>query len=291
MRSILSLVATLFGIAFAIPSRRSDHVVHETRAAEPIHWVNTGRLDSNKMLPMKFALAQQNLHKLEEMLMSVSHPESPKYAQHFTATEVIDTFAPSEETIAAVTNWLIDSGFSRDRLRLSLNKGWIHVNASTFEVENLLRTEYHVYSHPSGDTQIGEQCHYFPSQTNDLFIVGCHNYSLPSYLREHIDLIRPTVHFNHRPSPNALLKRTGGLGRPSSGRGPKQANFPVGITPALETCDQVITLDCLRALYNINYTPKSTDKNTFGIGSLRCISCPSNIHHVTLQLNLHLKHF
>ena len=161
MRSILSIVVTLLGVAFAVPSPSSDHVVHEIRAAEPIHWAKTGRLDSNRVLPMRFGLVQQNLHRLEEMLMSVSHPKSPKYAQHFTPMEVIDTFAPSEETISAVTNWLVDSGFSRDRLRLSPNKGWIYVNASTSEVENLLNTEYHLYSHPSGDTQIGEECPYF----------------------------------------------------------------------------------------------------------------------------------
>ena len=72
---------------------------------------------------MRFGLAQQNFHKVEEILMSVSHPESPTYAQHFTPMQVIGTFAPSEETVAAVTNWLIGSGFSCDRLRLSLNKG------------------------------------------------------------------------------------------------------------------------------------------------------------------------
>ena len=161
-QSILSLILALLGgivlVALAAPpSPRSDHVVHETRAAEPIHWAKTGRLGSNRVLPMRFGLVQQNLHRLEEMLMSVSHPESPKYAQHFTPMEVVETFAPSEETISAVTNWLVDSGFSRDRLRLSHNKGWIHVNASTSEVEKLLDTEYHVYSHPSGDTQIGEE--------------------------------------------------------------------------------------------------------------------------------------
>jgi tripeptidyl-peptidase I len=157
MRSVLPFVVILLGVAFAAPSPPSDHVVHETRAAEPRHWAKTGRLDSNRVLPMRFGLVQQNLHRLEEMLMSVSHPESPKYAQHFTPMEVVDTFAPSEETISAVTNWLVDSGFSRDRLRLSTNKGWIHVNASTSEVENLLNTEYHVYTHPSGETQIGEE--------------------------------------------------------------------------------------------------------------------------------------
>jgi tripeptidyl-peptidase I len=65
-----------------------------------------------------------------------------------------------------------------------------------------------------------------------------------------------------------MLKRAGGLGQPFSGSGPKQASIPVAITPSLENCDEIITLDCLRALYNINYKPRSTDKNTFGIGSL-----------------------
>jgi tripeptidyl-peptidase I len=161
MHSVLLFVVTLLGVGFAVTSPRADHVVHETRAAEPIHWVNIGRLGSDRVLPMRFGLVQQNLDKLEEMLMSVSHPESLKYAQHFTATEVIDAFAPSEETFSAVLTWLIDSGFSRDRLRFSRNKGWIHVNASTFEVEHLLHTEYHVYAHPSGDIQIGKQCSSF----------------------------------------------------------------------------------------------------------------------------------
>ena len=96
---------------------------------------------------------------------------------------------------------------------------------------------------------------------------GCHSYSVPGYLRQHIDLIKPTVHFNHRPAANALQKRNGDL---TARNGPKQANVAVTITPSLENCDKIITLDCLRALYNINYTPISTDKNSFGIGSLCC---------------------
>jgi tripeptidyl-peptidase I len=156
MHSVLSFIVTLLGVALAIPSPRAVPVVHETRALEPVHWTKTRRLESSKVLPMRFGLVQQNLDKLEEMLMSVSHPESPKYAQHFTSKEVVDAFAPSEETISVVTKWLVESGISRDRLRLSHNKGWIHVNASTAEVENLLKAEYHVYAHPSGDTQIGE---------------------------------------------------------------------------------------------------------------------------------------
>jgi tripeptidyl-peptidase-1 len=168
MRSVLSFVVLLLGVASALPSTRSDnvgHQFHET-SLEPAHWTKAGRLDSNKTLPMRFGLVQQNLHRLEEMLMSVSHPDSPNYGQHFTPKEVIDTFAPSEKTISAVTDWLVDSGFSRDRLRLSASKGWIHLNASTSEVENLLNTECHVYTHPSGDTQPGEERPYIHPKNN-----------------------------------------------------------------------------------------------------------------------------
>jgi tripeptidyl-peptidase I len=129
--------------------------------------------------------------------MSVSHPESPKYAQHLTPMEVVDTFAPREETISAITNWLVDSGFSRDRLHLSTNKGWIHVNASTSEVENLLNTEYHIhiYTHPSGNTQIGEECPYVHLKQTILWFPGCYNYSLPRHLKRHVDHVQPTAHF------------------------------------------------------------------------------------------------
>lgn len=155
----LSLFAALLGVALAAPShessRRSPLVLHETRAFEPLDWVPLGRLDSNKVIPMRFGLAQQNLHRVEEMLMEVSHPESPSYGKHYTPAEIVDTFAPSDETITAVTNWLIDSGFAPNRLRLSANKGWILLEATASEVEDLLKAEYHVYSHPSGDQQFG----------------------------------------------------------------------------------------------------------------------------------------
>lgn len=147
----------LAACAIAAPSRRAVvHVVHERRAAEPLSWTQDRRLDPFKILPMRFGLAQQNMHRLEELLMEVAHPESPKYGQHYTAAEVVDTFAPSEDTITAVTEWLIESGFERERLRLAPNKAWIHLNATTLEVEELLKAEYHVYTHSSGDEQFGE---------------------------------------------------------------------------------------------------------------------------------------
>ena len=110
---------------------------------------------------------------------------------------------------------------------------------------------------------------------------GCHNYSLPRHLQQHIDLIKPTVHLNHRSTPNSLLKRTGGLGQPS-GNSPKTSGSPVTITHSLKNCSEQITPDCLRALYKIDYTPCSTDKNTFGIGSLGCLDLDFHVFSMSL---------
>ncbi|TFK85969.1 subtilisin-like protein [Polyporus arcularius HHB13444] len=243
----LSLVA----LASAVPSRqrRSDLVVHERRAAEPLDWVRSRRLEPTAILPMRLGLAQSNLDKLEDMLMSVSHPLSPSYGKHFSPQDVVNTFAPSGETVARVTEWLVESGIAKERLRMSASKGWIAFNATVEEAEALIDAEYHVYTHESGAEQI-----------------GCQSYSVPESIRPHIELIKPSVHFLHRvPSPDQLQKRA--FERPSTHirTGPKTDGRKVTITPSLENCDETITLDCLRALYSIDHTPVSTDKNTFGI--------------------------
>ncbi|KAJ3512115.1 hypothetical protein NLJ89_g3712 [Agrocybe chaxingu] len=258
------LLLVLIGAAIAAPAPHSTHVLHEKRAAEPRGWALTRRLESSKILPMRFGLAQQNLHKLEDMLMSVSLPSSLEYGRHFTPQEIVDIFAPSRETISAVTDWLVDAGLAPQRLRLSSNKAWIHVNVTVLEVESLLKAEYHLYTHPSGAEQIGDYLHHF-SEPGLMSVSGCHNYSVPVQIQKYVDLIKPTVHFNHRPAPNRN-KRASRLGRPSPGNGPKYLDFDAAVTPSLANCNEIITLDCLRALYNINYTLVATGKNTFGVG-------------------------
>ncbi|CAL1713696.1 unnamed protein product [Somion occarium] len=251
MRSwgLISVLSWTIAVTFALPSRRFNHVIHERRAVEPVDWVRTRKLEADKVLPMRFGLTQQNLHRVEEMLMAVSHPNSVDYGKHLSAVDVVNAFAPSVETIAAVTEWLTEAGLHKDRLRLSASKGWIEVNATTEEVEQLLDTEYHVYTHSSGVEQI-----------------SCHSYSVPEHVKAHVDIIKPTAHFNHRvPSDPSRKRSFERIGMPSANTGPKTNGKKVAITPSLENCDQMITPDCLRALYSIDVTPVATDQNSFGI--------------------------
>ncbi|EPQ54887.1 subtilisin-like protein [Gloeophyllum trabeum ATCC 11539] len=249
-------ILALGGLTFAAPSRRANYVVHEKRAAEPSPaWVQSRRLESDKILPMRFGLTQSNLDKVEDILMAVSHPHSADYGKHLSPTEVIEMFKPSSETIEAVKNWLIGSGISPERIRLSGNKGWIELNATVAEAEDLLDTEYHVYEH----------------EESGLEQISCHSYSLPAHVQPHIELVKPTVHFNHRVArdegaPGKLKrKRESSLGKPSPYNGPKTNGEHPSVAPSLDSCDEYITPACLRALYNIYYVPTQTGKNTYGV--------------------------
>ncbi|KAH9932747.1 subtilisin-like protein [Epithele typhae] len=249
--SSLAWALPLVALASALPARRADLVVHERRAFEPLDWVATGRPAVDTVLPLRFGLTQQNLHRLEELLMSVSHPTSASYGQHFSPEDVVELFRPSDVTVASVTEWLVGEGISPDRLKMSASKGWIEVNATIAEAEALLDAQYEEFTHSSGAKQI-----------------SCHSYSVPEAVRPHIDLVKPTVHFLHRiPTSDQLQTRKRSFERPSTHlkQGAKKLSADVTITPSLENCDELITLDCLRALYSIDHTPVSTDKNTFGI--------------------------
>ncbi|KAJ6555036.1 subtilisin-like protein [Mycena vulgaris] len=240
------VLLALASLSTALPSLHSTHVLHEKRAAEPsaAGWMQARRLESRKIIPLRVGLRQRNLHQLEDLLLSVSHPDSPTYGQHWSPAQIVDTFAPESETIEAVKAWLVDAGISSERLRLSPSRGWIAANVTVEEAERLLRTEYHVYEHPSGAEQF-----------------GCHNYSVPTHVREHIDLIKPTVQFNPHVAAPRLKKRA--LKQPNTNL--KTNGVKVNKAATLDTCDEIITPDCLRALYKLHYKPRETKKNTFGI--------------------------
>src|SRR5712672_4749579 len=152
MRLLLQVFA--FCSLVAGLTSRTNYVVHERRAAEPVDWVKTRRLNADKVLPLRIGLAQQHLHELEEILMSVSYPDSPMYGKHWSRERVVEHFAPNKVTTDAVKAWLIDSGFHPDRIRVSPSKGWLDIKATVSEVESLLDAEYHVYTHSSGHEQI-----------------------------------------------------------------------------------------------------------------------------------------
>lgn len=91
--------STLFSAAaFAAAAIASPlghiHTIHEKRNELPHGWTKRSELDRRAVLPMKIALSQSNLDRGWEWLREVSHPESEKYGEHWSAEDVAEAFAP-----------------------------------------------------------------------------------------------------------------------------------------------------------------------------------------------------
>ena len=221
---------------------------------------------------MRVALAQSNLDQGYDHLMDVSHPESKNYGQHWTAQKVAETFAPKQESVDIVTDWLESSGISRHRISRSQSLGWLHFDATVAEAETLLKTEYHLHQHHTGKPH-----------------VACDSYHIPEYLKEHIDFVTPTVHFdskvaqgNPEKEKRAETSGTAAAGVPVQTKAALQIKDPDnGFLPKkgavididnlvdeLEDCNTHITPNCLRALYRFPPGFTANPGNSFGITEL-----------------------
>lgn len=164
----------------------------------------------------------------------------------------------SEESIDSVTAWLTEAGIAPHRIGQHFNKGWVEVqDATVAEIEDLLQTEYYYFDHKHGQSH-----------------VACHEYSVPAELSaNHIDMVMPTVHFDAKvkPSQEELMRKrqkrdglpslygnnTGSLPKPG-----KEIDINA-INADLSGCDEQITPNCLRSLYN--FTTGTYNLSSYGI--------------------------
>lgn len=274
---LTSILTALVAAVDATPlrPRTIHHVVHEERLAARSSWSKSHRLHSAANLPVRIGLTQQNLHRAEELIYDVSHPESPNYGKHWSPAKVIDMFKPKQDAVDSVLEWLQMEGIHPSRIKMSTSKSWITFNATVREMEQLLKTQYHVYKH---------------STAANTRHVACDKYHIPEHLVEHVDFITPTVHFDQRvgqgrknryeelpkDAMSELKKRSaelqkrqnpekGIVGKPDDGSNPKQGAFVDNALMDLSQCDSMITPACLRALYATPPGSLSASNNTLGI--------------------------
>lgn len=254
---VTSLLAAFLATSSASPLS-TPHVVHEKRTSAPHGWVKRAELGRRMVLPMRIALAQENLHKGDDWLMDVSHPTSSKYGQHWSAEDIATAFAPSESTVNAVKDWLSSAGITSERIKQSQSLGWLSFDASVEEAESLLRTKYHVYEH-----QETGQPH-----------IACEDYNIPATLQSKIDFITPTLHFDAKLQPRyaksekekRAVSQHINPGNPSGGNIPKyQPLAKSNLIKELSDCDKQITPNCLRALYKFPPGLTSNPNNSYGI--------------------------
>ncbi|KAH9945437.1 subtilisin-like protein [Epithele typhae] len=216
----------------------------------PQGWSILRRADPNTLVPLRFSLAQRNLDRLDAFLLDVADPASPNYGKHWSPEKVASTFRPSQHAVDAVRTWLaVENGIARDRVAVTRHGGTVALLATVAEAERLLGADFHVYRRAAGGAER----------------VGCHDaHRLPRHVAEHIDFVHPTV---------PTMAGTGGLSSSArSKRAPDSASGHLGtqLTTAADTnttaeCDESVSPDCIRELYDFNYTLVASDKNSAAV--------------------------
>lgn len=189
------------------------------------------------------------------MLYDMADPRSANFGKHMSGKEVHDMFAPAEDSVESVREWLRSSLGSSHAVRIAPNKQWLSFDATIGQLEELLQTKYHEYGRAGAadeDAAVG---------------VGCDEYRVPGHVHEHIDFVTPGVK-------TLDYKRNAKRDMPMqpSGTSPYK-NKPI-VTPVQQPqfqqateniCGFAITPDCIRAMYNVNDTLASNDKTSLGI--------------------------
>lgn len=180
-------------------------------------------------------------------------------------------FAPAQQAVDGVRDWLESSGIEPHRISQSANKQWIQFDAEVSEAEHLLKTKYYHYEHiPTGNMH-----------------VACDEYHVPEHLTNHIDYVTPGLkllgggrasngrHLNGRRS---LMEKRGfrtkanhAFSPPIFGKNVSEILADLGLantsTPAtnLSTCDSMVVPECIMAMYNISRGDKAAAGNELGI--------------------------
>eukprot|EP00753_Platysulcus_tardus_P005849 PLAT13725.4.p1 GENE.PLAT13725.4~~PLAT13725.4.p1 ORF type:complete len:551 (-),score=292.13 PLAT13725.4:810-2462(-) len=222
----LVLLLALLGSAAAVELRMHEALV------VPRGWRRVGDADDSQMLRMTVAVKQQNVQLLEETLLAVSDPDSPRYGQHLTFEQVNELTAPTEENMLAVLGWLETAGVSAADVSASTNGDFIHARVSVAQAEVLLSTQFATYEHGSAPGKLVTR--------------AASDYLLPAAVSAAVDFVAPTVRF---PTPFTMAQS--GQWMSEAAQPPK---FGGDNTPA-----------ALRKLYGVGNVQATSTENLQGV--------------------------
>ncbi|OJT09515.1 Tripeptidyl-peptidase sed3 [Trametes pubescens] len=252
MRSLsVWLSVALATVVIAVPSKDGAHKLKESIPA-PRGWTKSAPAPADHIIELRIALPQPNFAELERHLYEVSDPFHDRYGQHLSKEEVESLVTPEPESVHLVNEWLASHGLYEDSLSRSPAKDWVLVKVPVTLAEEMLKTEYHVWTHDAS----GES------------VVRTTEYSIPEHLDDHVELVQPTTMFSRMRS----LKTTFHINDVQEKVAAAPAAAPPISIPSASgghvdaSCNQTITITCLQQLYNaVGFTPSTKHGNEIGI--------------------------
>uniref|UniRef100_A0A6Q2YVF0 Peptidase S53 domain-containing protein n=1 Tax=Esox lucius TaxID=8010 RepID=A0A6Q2YVF0_ESOLU len=200
----------------------SEHLEADQNILIPDHWAHMGRVRPTEEIELTFALRQQNLDRLEDLLLLVSDPSSPQYGKYLTLEEVTALVRPSQLTQKVVRQWLQSNGVSN--CQTVLTQDFLQCSMTAQVAEAVLP---------------GSEFHRYVSDDHSL-VRSSSLYQVDGDVLQHIDFVGGVHRFPPKGQDlnEVLTKRR------------SEAKFHLGVTPA-----------ALRARYNLTATDVGSAQN------------------------------
>ncbi|KAF3390198.1 Tripeptidyl-peptidase sed4 [Penicillium rolfsii] len=221
------------GLLCALAGQSMAVVWESLAGGVPSTWSLLEKPSADSTMTLSIALTRQNLDQLESKLTKLSTPGQASYGQWLSKDE-IDTHFPVVDD-APVLSWLKNAGISS----IARNGAVIDFTGTVENINKLLDTTFAYY------------------QSGDSVKLRTVEYSIPSDLTEHIDVISPTVFFG---------KMRSAVPVPSKSQEIKARK--ASSTEVSASCQTSITPSCLKEMYNVgDYVPEPSAGSRIGFGS------------------------
>ncbi|KAF1969695.1 tripeptidyl-peptidase 1 precursor [Bimuria novae-zelandiae CBS 107.79] len=173
---------TLPGLASLLllcDARPTSSIVFEKLDSTPVGWAldNSAKIDKDgTFITLKIHLVNQGMDAFHKLAMDIATPGHPQYGNHLDHQTILELTAPKEESVRFVQDWL---NREVSEAKVTVEGDYVTVEATVNSVEKLLKTEYKNFVH--------EQTKAKKLRTLE--------YSLPTALVGHVDMVQPTTFF------------------------------------------------------------------------------------------------
>ncbi|KAG6239764.1 hypothetical protein E4U25_000321 [Claviceps purpurea] len=260
MKNVLVFLTGLAATGLASPS--DYHVLHEKRDAnKPTRFIKREAANGDQNIPVRIALKQENIDQGMDLIMKVSDPDSPDYGKHYTTDQIINLFAPKQESIDVVKAWLVESGVPADGISLSKSKGWLMFNSSVSKLETLVKADYHVFENVHSRSEH----------------IGTEEYSLPAKVAGLVDFVMPGTSLTENNEFTSEIG-TSDVAKPIKKKirvaTTTEKFIPLSLAEKTDlsnkihgtsACDKYITPQCIKAIYKIPDATSAFPNNSLGI--------------------------
>lgn len=222
--------ATMRSLALSALVAVASARVFDSVPAIPKGWRFASAALATDKLSLKIGLKQTYADELEQAVLAMSSPSNPDYGKHLSREELRRYVAPTKRATDDVLSWLASYN-----IQPFVDNDWVTISTDVATANALLDAHFDWYENEEGGG----------------LKLRTLSYSVPDAVAQHVDLVQPTTRFgNLGAARSTIFDMTVLEDEEVAG-----VDFKASATTAAAACNTTVTPACIKAQYNIGYTP------------------------------------